>query len=64
MDDIHIASSKFHAILFDDDTNLTSTLCSFDVSIENNRNSLQLSFNINKESKKHTNMTRNKQTVT
>ena len=27
MNDIHDASSKFHAILFADDTNLTSTLC-------------------------------------
>ena len=58
------ASSKFHAILFADDTNLTSTLCSFDVNIDNNCNSLQLSTNINKELKKHTNMVRNKQTVT
>ena len=64
MNDIHNASSKFHAILFADDTNLTSTLCSFDVNIDNNCNSLQLSTNINKELKKHTNMVRNKQTVT
>ena len=48
MNDIHNASSKFHAILFADDTNLTSTLCSFDVNIDNNCNSLQLSTNINK----------------
>ena len=40
MNDIHNASSKFHAILFADDTNLTSTLCSFDVNIDNNCNSL------------------------
>ena len=45
MNDIHNASSKFHAILFADDTNLTSTLCSFDVNIDNNCNSLQLSTN-------------------
>ena len=45
------ASSKFHAILFADDTNLTSTLCSFDANIDNNCNSLQLSTNINKELK-------------
>ena len=65
MTDIHNASSKFHAILFADDTNLTSTLCSFDVNIDNNCNSLQLSTNINRElKKKHTNMVRNKQTVT
>ena len=52
MDDIHNASSKFHVILFADDTNLTSTLWSFDVNIDNNCNSLQLSTNINKELKK------------
>ena len=51
MNDIHNASSKFHAILFADDTNLTSTLCSFDVNIDNNCNSLQPSTNINKELK-------------
>ena len=51
MNDIHNASSKFHAILFADDTNLTSSLCSFDVNIDNNCNSLQLSTNINKELK-------------
>ena len=51
MNDIHNASSKFHAILFADDTNLTSTLCSFDVNIDNKCNSLQLSTNINKELK-------------
>ena len=64
MNDIHNVNSKFHAILFADDTNLTSTLCSFDVNIDNNCNSLHLSTNINKELKKHTNMVRNKQTVT
>ena len=32
-------------------TNLISTLCSFDVNIDNNCNSLQLSTNINKELK-------------
>ena len=51
MNDIHNASSKFHAILFADDTNWTSTLCSFDVNIDSNSNSLQLSTNINKELK-------------
>ena len=49
MNDNHNASSKFHATLFADDTNQTSTLCSFDVNIDNNCNSLQLSININKE---------------
>ena len=52
MNDIHNASSKFHAILFADDANLTSTLCSFDVNIDNNSNSLQLSTNMTKELKK------------
>ena len=50
MNDIH-GSSKSDAILFADDTNLTSTLCSFDVNIDNNCNSLQLSTNINNELK-------------
>ena len=49
MNDIHNASTKFHAILFADDTNLTSTLCSSDVNIDNNCNRMQLSANINKE---------------
>ena len=48
MNDIHNASSKFHAILFADDTNLTSTLCSFYVNTDNNCNNLQRSTNINK----------------
>ena len=51
MNDIHNASTKFHAILFADDTNLTSTLCSFDVNIDNNCNKMPLSANINKELK-------------
>ena len=51
MNDIHNASPKFHAMLFADDTNLTSTLCSFHVNIDNNCNSLQLSTNIYKELK-------------
>ena len=59
MNDIHNASSKVHDILFADDTNLTCTLFSFDVNIDNNCNSLQLSTNMNKELKKHTNMVRN-----
>ena len=49
MNDIHNANTKFHAILFADDTNLT--LCSFDVNIDNNCNRMQLSANINKELK-------------
>ena len=49
MNYIHNASTKFHAILFADDTNWTSTLCSFDVNIDNNCNRMQLSANINKE---------------
>ena len=36
MNDIHIASDKFHAILYADDTNLVSSLCSFNVNISNN----------------------------
>ena len=63
MNDIHDASSTFHAIFVADDTNLTSSLCPFDVNIDNNCNSLQLSTNRNKELK-HINMVRNKQTVT
>ena len=51
MSDIHNASTKFHAILFADDINLTSTLCSFHVAIDNNCNRMQLSANINKELK-------------
>ena len=51
MNDIHNASTEFHAILFADDTNLTSTLCSFDVNIDNNCNRMQLSANVNKELK-------------
>ena len=50
MNDIHEASNKFHAILFADDSNLTSTLCSFNVSLtDTSYNKTQLSNNINKE---------------
>ena len=53
MNDIHTASDKFHAILFADDSNLTSTLCSFNVSLADNAvNKLQLSNNINAELQK------------
>ena len=51
MNDIHNASTKFHAILFADDTNLTRILCSFDVNIDNSCNRMQLSANINKKLK-------------
>ena len=51
MNDIHNASTKFHVILFADDTNLTSTSCSFDVNIDNNSNRMQLSAYINKDFK-------------
>ena len=64
MNDIHDDSTKFHAIFFADDTNLTSTLCSFDVNIDNNCKRMQLTANINKELKKHTNMVRHKKIVT
>jgi len=46
MNDIHKASTHFHAILFADDTNLTSTLCSF-----NSDPNTSLSSRINKELK-------------
>ena len=52
MNDIHNASTQFYAILFADDTNLTSTLCSFDVNVDNNCNRMQLSTNINNVSRK------------
>ena len=55
MNGIHNASTKFHAILFANDSNLTSTYCSFDVNIDNNCNRMQLSTYINTEFKKHTN---------
>ena len=49
MNDICYASNTFHAILFTDDTNLLSTLCSFDVSIYRNCNFHLLSMHINEE---------------
>ena len=49
MNYIHDASIKFPANLFADDTYLTSTLCSFDVNINNKCNRMQLSTDINKE---------------
>ena len=51
MTGIHNASRKFHAILFADDTNLTSILYSFDVNIDNSCNRMQLTANTNKELK-------------
>ena len=51
MNDIHNASTKFHTFLFTDDSNLTSTLCSFDVNIDNNCNRMQLSANLNNDLK-------------
>ena len=48
INDIHNASNRFHAILFSDDPNLTSTLCSFNVNLKIDFNRAQLS-NINKE---------------
>ena len=50
--DIYFASDKFNAILFADDTNLLSTLCSFDISIQQNINLRTLSMNINDELQK------------
>ena len=52
MNDIYFASDKFNAILFADDTNLLSTLCSFDISIQQNINLRTLSMNINDELQK------------
>ena len=49
MNDIQNASKTLHVILFADDPNLPSTLCSCDVNIDNNCNRMQLSDNINKE---------------
>ena len=50
MNDLHTVSKKFHAILYADDSNLTSTLCSFDITITNrNFDKSQLSANINLE---------------
>ena len=49
MNDIYCASDKFHAVLFADDSNLLSTLCSFDVTIDPNCDRNLLSSNINAE---------------
>ena len=62
MNDIHNASANFRAILFADDANFTSTLCSFDVNIDNNYTWMQLSAHIIKQL--DINVVRNKQTIT
>ena len=50
MNDIHVASNKFNAIIYADDTSLLSSLCSFNVSVQrNNNNRTELSSNINLE---------------
>ena len=50
MNDIHVASDKFNAIIYADDTNLHSFLCSFNVNLQGNAtNMTELSSNINKE---------------
>ena len=50
MNDIHFVTTKFHAILFADDTNLLSSLCSFNVEIDkHNFNKELLSKNVNDE---------------
>ena len=50
MNDIHVASDKFNAIVYADDTSLLSSLCSFNVSVQRNTiNIAELSSNINLE---------------
>ena len=50
MNDIHVASDKFNAIIYADDTSLLSSLCSFNVSVQRNNNNItELSSNINLE---------------
>ena len=52
MNDIHYASSKFHSILYADDTSLIDTLCSFNSVIDAHMyDKTQLAININKELK-------------
>ena len=52
MNDIYVASDKFRAVLYADDSNMISTLCSFDVSLSiNNFQRSKLSHNINEELK-------------
>ena len=50
MNDIHVASDKFNAIIYADDTSLLSSLCSFNVSVQRNTTSIaELSSHINLE---------------
>ena len=50
MNDLHEVSDKFHAILYADDSNLTSTLCSFNITLtDNDFDRIQLSRNITAE---------------
>ena len=50
MNDIHVASDKFNAMIYADDTSLLRSLCSFNVSVQrNNTNITELSSNINLE---------------
>ena len=50
MNDIYVASDKFRAVLYADDSNMISTLCSFDISLSSNGfKKSSLSHNINKE---------------
>ena len=49
MNDIQNANTKFHRILFADDSNLVSTLCSFNINLKKNFNNSQLSNKINNE---------------
>ena len=50
MNDIHVASDKFNAIIYADDASLLSSLCSFNVSVQRNTiNIAELSSHINLE---------------
>ena len=50
MNDIYVASDKFRAVLYADDSNMISTLCSFDISLSGHEfNKSNLSHNINRE---------------
>ena len=50
MNDIHVASDKFNAIIYADDTSLLSSLCSFNVSVQRNTTNIaELSAHINLE---------------
>ena len=49
MNDIYCASNKFNAILFADDTNLLSTLCSFNLTVDRSIDVRVLSNRINDE---------------